>query len=100
MIYEKPIILVNKMIQKKCNHEWKETTPSSYKENIGWTPAWYMCKKCKTHMTSVEVFQLEALENQNKTLKHLKGFQKYIAIVAVVISFIALFISIYFKCTN
>jgi hypothetical protein len=41
------------------------------------------------------VFQLEALENQNKTLKHIKGFQSHIAITAVIISFIALIVSIF-----
>jgi len=38
---------------------------------------------------------IEAFENQNETLKHLKGFQKYIAIIAIIISFSALIISIF-----
>jgi hypothetical protein len=46
-----------------------------------------------------EVFQLEALENQNEMLKHLKGFQKWSSILtiaasatAVVISFVTLYL--------
>lgn len=41
-------------------------------------------------MTAPEVFQLEALENQNETLKHLKGFQTNIAMIAIIISVVAL----------
>ncbi len=83
------------MIQNKCNHEWKKHTDASQRIDVGAIPAYYICEKCRTLMTAPEVFQLEALENQNETLRHLKGFQKYIAIVAVVISFIALLISIF-----
>ena len=49
-------------------------------------PATYKCSKCSMIMTASEVYQLEALENQNETLKHLKGFQKYIAIVPLLSS--------------
>lgn len=83
------------MIQNKCNHEWGKHTDASLNINAGSIPAYYICKKCKTMMTSSEVFQLEALENQNETLRHIKGFQKNIAIVAVVLSFVALIISIF-----
>lgn len=82
------------MIYNKCNHEWKKHTNASLNIN-GSIPTYYMCEKCRTEMTASEVFQLEALENQNKTLKHIKGFQKYIAIVAVVFSFAALIISVF-----
>lgn len=46
-------------------------------------------------MTAAEVFQLEALENQTKIAKHQLGFQKYITITAIIISFLALLISLY-----
>lgn len=48
-------------------------------------------------MTAPEVFQLESLENQSETLKHLKGFQSQMAILALVISFIALLVAIYYR---
>lgn len=83
------------MITDKCNHEWIRSTPASYNINTGSIPAYYYCNKCKTSMTAPEVFQLEALENQNETLKHLKGFEKNIAIIAIIISFIALLISMF-----
>ncbi len=85
------------MIQDKCEHEWKKRMDASQQEDVGAIPAYYACQKCGTWMTAPEVFQLEALENQNETLKHIKGFQKYIAIVAVVISVLALLISIFKK---
>ncbi|MFA6076875.1 MAG: hypothetical protein WC735_02260 [Candidatus Paceibacterota bacterium] len=83
------------MITDNCNHTWKKHTDASLSEGTGVIPAYYRCEKCRTLMTAPEVFQLEALENQNKTLSHIKGFQKYIALMAVVISFIALLISIF-----
>lgn len=83
------------MIQNKCNHEWEKHTDAGREAGAGTISATFMCKKCHTEMTASEVFQLEALENQDETLKHLKGFQKYIAIIAIVISFIALLISIF-----
>lgn len=82
------------MIQNECYHEWKKHTNATKHIDVGAVPAYYMCEKCRTLMTAPEVFQLEALENQNETLKHIKGFQKHIAIVAVIISVIALSISI------
>lgn len=85
------------MIENKCEHEWKKHTDASQRSNVGAIPAYYICNKCKTLMTAPEVFQLEALENQNETLKHIKGFQKYVAIIAIVISFFALLISIFKK---
>lgn len=85
------------MITTKCNHKWEKHIDASRQDDVGAIPAYYICEKCRTIMTAPEVFQLEALENQNETLKHVKGFQKYIAIIAIVISFIALLISIFKK---
>lgn len=82
------------MIKNKCDHEWNKHTNSSRELGAGTISATFMCDKCHTELTASDVFQLEALENQNETLKHLKGFQKHIAIIAVVISFVALLISI------
>jgi hypothetical protein len=64
-------------------------------QDVGVIPAYFKCNKCGTLMTAPEVFQLESLENQNKTLKHLKGFQSYLGVVALVISFLALVVSCY-----
>jgi hypothetical protein len=81
------------MIQNKCDHEWtyrNDYTPFGG----GQIQPMYGCNKCNILLPASNVFQLEALENQNETLKHLKGFEKYIAIAAVIMSFIALIISI------
>lgn len=80
------------MIKNNCHHEWKLYTDVGVNALI---PATYKCNKCAIVMTASEVLQLEALENQNETLKHLKSFQKNIAIIAVIISFVALIISIF-----
>lgn len=83
------------MLVEPCRHEWKLNTESSLNMGAGVIPAYFRCQKCRTLMTAPEVFQLEALENQNETLRHLKGFQKYIAILAVIISITALVVSIF-----
>ena len=71
------------MIKNECKHEWEKHT----NVKAGGVPSTYLCKKCSANMTATEIFQLEALENQT-------GFQKYISIIAIVISFIALLVSI------
>ena len=58
-------------------------------------PAYYICEKCRALLMAQEVFQLEALENQNETLKHVKGFQKTMSIITICISCIALIVSIF-----
>lgn len=78
------------MIRDKCKHGWEKHT--NFKQNLG--ASTHLCKKCNTNMATAEVFQLEALENQSETLKYLKGFQKYIAIIALTISFLVLVFSI------
>ncbi len=78
----------------KCNHEWKIYNDVGINASI---PSVCKCQKCATIMTASEVFQLEALENQNESLKHLKGFQKYISIIAIVVSFMAMLVSIWRK---
>jgi len=72
------------MIEAKCDHKWKLYTDVGRDASI---PATYKCDKCSSVMTAPEVHQLESL-------KHLKGFQSYTAIIALVISFFALVISI------
>ena len=78
------------MIKEKCIHEWINLCGATG----GQQSSKMSCQKCNTIMTASEVLQLEALENQNETLKHIKGFQSYISIIAIVISFIALVFSI------
>ena len=61
------------MIQNKCNHKWEKHTNAGREAGVGTISATFMCEKCHTEMEASEVFQLEALENQNETLKHLKS---------------------------
>lgn len=77
------------MIQNECSHNWIESNDyPSY--GGGSIQSMYQCSKCNKQLPANEVFQLEALD-------HLRGFQKYIAIIAVIISFLALLISIFRK---
>ena len=64
------------MITDNCNHTWKKHTNASLNEGTGVIFAYYRCEKCATLMTAPEVFQQEALENQNKTLDIFKVFKK------------------------
>ena len=82
------------MLQGGCKHEWKLNAPASRQMDVGAIPAYYTCTKCNALLTAPEVFQLEALENQNETLRNLKGFQKWVAIITVVISSAVLAVSI------
>jgi hypothetical protein len=81
------------MIEDKCFHVWVRLTPATGVQ----LSSKFNCSKCETIMTAPEVFQLESLENQSETLKHLKGFQSQMAILALVISFIALLVAIYYR---
>jgi len=81
------------MVTDKCEHVWRKSTDSSLNIN-GPIPAFYACEKCRTIMSLPEVLQLEALENQNETLKHTKGFVKWISIIALLVSVAALMVSI------
>ncbi|MFZ1654919.1 MAG: hypothetical protein WBO92_04790 [Candidatus Moraniibacteriota bacterium] len=83
------------ILEGKCAHTWKLHTPASLKEVAGPIPSYYICDDCRCLLTGPEVFQLEALENQNETLKHIKGFQAYLGALAVAISFIALLVSMF-----
>ena len=70
------------MIKNKCKHEWRQFTNSKTTNN-GDTSAKFECTECKQWLNASEVFQLEILEN-------LTGFQKWLSIIATVISIIAL----------
>jgi len=82
------------MIKNKCNHEWEMLTSATFISGVGATPAFYKCKQCKIIMTAQETFQLEALENQNETLRHLKGFQKWISVLMGIITILSLLVAI------
>lgn len=82
------------MIEDKCNHKWKKFTGLHIINGGDLRQSTFKCEKCQDEMMSSEVFQLEALENQNETLKHIKGFQSHIAIITVVISIFAILISL------
>jgi hypothetical protein len=81
------------MIQNKCSHKWIHRN-NYIPAGGGSVQPMYGCERCDIQLPASEVFQLEALENQNQELKHLKGFGKYTAIIALVISFIALIVPI------
>ena len=83
------------MIENKCSHKWKKHTDATRQMNVGAIPAFFICEKCNTELTSGEVFQLEALENQAKELRYLTGFQRKTVITTICISFLALIISIF-----
>lgn len=84
------------MIKNVCKHSWQRQIDTQVISGNS-IPAYFVCEKCQALMTAAEVFQLEALENQNETLRHLKGFQSNISFVTVAVSFIALIISIFKK---
>lgn len=71
------------MIKKECKHEWSKK--QNFHPDFG--ASIYFCNKCKEWMSAAEIFQLEALLNT-------QGFQKYIAIIALIISFLALLVSV------
>ena len=72
------------MIKNDCEHEWEKHT--NFKQNLG--ASTYLCKKCNANMAAAEVFQLEALQ-------HLRGFQMWAGVIAIIISLFALFVSIF-----
>ena len=85
------------MITNNCNHEWQKCLNDYISYGGGQLQPMFRCQKCKMTLPASEVLQLESLENQNQTLRHLKGFQSYIAIIALIVSFIAVVISLFKK---
>ncbi len=73
------------MINKICKHKWIIKRRSGI-SNGNVIPALFECEKCKIKMHSSEVVQFE-------TLNHLTGFQKWLSIIAIIISIMALVIS-------
>jgi len=82
------------MIIKQCNHKWVHAE-SVHRLEYGIAPATFICEKCKVEMTAAEVFQLEALENQNKLTQHQLGFQKWLSILAFIVSITAILIALF-----
>lgn len=66
------------MIESKCDHSWRQ-----FKNADSESQALYECTKCKSWLTAADAYQLEALQD-------LVGPQKYLAILAIAISVIAL----------
>jgi|GEM_PF-3395377 hypothetical protein len=75
------------MILNKCKHEWEKNADATRQLDVGAIGAFFMCKKCRTVMTASDVLQLEILSE-------IKGWQRWLSISAIVISFFALIISI------
>jgi len=73
------------MIKDQCKHEWTQ-----FKHATADIPAKYECTKCKNWLTASDVFQLEALN-------HLKSWQTWLPIIAIIISLVALFAQLYEK---
>jgi len=74
------------MIKNECQHCWEKQSNAGRALDEGTIQATFICKKCNTEMTASEVFQLE-------TFTHLKGFQKWLSIVAIIISVAALVVA-------
>ena len=72
------------MIKEECNHLWMDTRNGKY-----------TCLLCNKWLLASDVFQLEAIKNQTKLAKHQLGFQKWLSLVAVIISFISLIIAVF-----
>jgi len=73
------------MIKDQCSHEW-----TLFVGATGTAPAKYKCSNCDTWLTASDVYELE-------TLKYIKGFQKYLSIIAIIISIIALLVSVFYN---
>ena len=88
------------MLKNECAHIWE--TPNG-PEKISRDPSnspMLKCAHCNTLMQSSIVFQIEALENQTKSLdnetklvKHQMGFQKWLSVLALIVSFIAVLVA-------
>ena len=85
-------MIKNECAKNKSEHIWIIHIDAGQQVNA---KTMFICEKCKTLMTASEVFQLEALENQNETLKHLKGFQSKMVIVMAIISILSLIVAIF-----
>ena len=70
------------MIENNCEHNWKKTPSGKF-----------TCSKCNEWSTSSDVFQLEAVINQTKLAKHQLGFQKWLSLLAFIVSIIAVIIA-------
>ena len=70
------------MIINNCDHEWKKTPTGKY-----------ACSKYNEWPTSADVFQLESTINQTKLAQHQLGFQKWLSILAFIVSIIAIIIA-------
>ena len=77
------------MIKENCEHAWIVFAPATG----GQLESKMNCEKCSLIMTASEAFQLEALQNQTETLKHLKGFERWMALIALGFSLLALLTS-------
>jgi len=82
------------MIKEECKHIWeKPKGPERVSRDPSNSPM-LKCAKCNILMPATVVYQIEALENQTKEVKHLTGFQKWVWIVTIIISIVALVVSI------
>ena len=82
------------MIKEECKHVWEK--PKGL-ERVSRDPSnspMLKCAKCNTLMQATVVYQIEALENQTREVKHLTGFQKWVWIVTIIFSVVALVVSI------
>lgn len=70
------------MIENECDHNWKKTPSKKY-----------ACSKCNEWSTSTDMFQLEAIINQTKLANHQLGFQKWLSVLAFIVSIVAVIIA-------
>ena len=83
---------IESISKDNCNHrKWtilREAGPVVSEGQGGkMYPAVFKCSKCKLIMTASEALQLSAL-------KHLLGFQRWISVIALILSVIAIGISV------
>jgi hypothetical protein len=81
------------MLLKYCHYIWNLHSPAGRIWDEGTIQATVICDKCRAVLTVSEAVQLDALSNQTETLKHLKGFQKWQSLVALIVSIVAIAIS-------
>lgn len=81
-----------------CEHQFiilREAGPKTGEGQGGeMYPAVMKCHQCNLIMTASEALQLTTVKNQTEQLKHLKTFEKRVAIITIVVSASALIISL------
>ena len=81
------------MIKNNCEHEWEQAKGAEKNSRDPSNSPMLKCNKCNTLLPASIVFQLEALNNQTKEIQYLTGFQKWLSILAFIVSIFAVFVA-------